>query len=942
MDVNGTKFHLLLGLSDWSSCTDTHGVKLGLAGDLASPPGQPGSPPVEPGSPPFAGDLAWDGRRHELTLVPIPYDPPSDTRAAPLQPSDRRGAASDSFGNWYWIGPDGRSILVRSSGSGTASTFWPAGQDCGAGDSRLGEFADLEPASPPPPPPLAGVAVTEDHFLVVGRIEPAGLLVFDLTSGGPPDGLPWPTDVPFSPFDMAPRRGGGVFILDRANAANGMEAYASVWELDRRFHVISSSAPSPPPDAGGGFGPLAGPRSGAGQPRPGLRREDATAVGNDTISVETGPGGESPPGADPVPQSFLTLAQGDAGGSLISLYSGGSALGAAVRISGVSGHDLALAGATLFVADTAGDRSYAFSVAVDGGQLALRRLAGFYPMRGFEGKALVSAAGKPYYDFGEGWIPLVDQPRPQYAESATLFTPVFDGAEPGCVWHRLMLDAMLPHDTRLAVSSKAADELDALDSVDWMPEPAPLPRASGPEVPFVDPGLYDTYELLFQRAQGRYLKILLELSGNGRATPRVRALRAWYPRFSYLERYLPRAYRQDPDSAAFLDRYLANLEGFYTAIEDRIAAAQVLMRADTAPAADLDWLASWFDLALDPMWDESRRRLLLANASAFFQARGTIRGVSLALRFVLERCIGASAFAIPQPPALSAPRIVEAYRTRSTPGVVFGDPTDQAAPRTVVPTPRWTPDQGRDVLTAGWLAFLTQQGLTGIWQALLAGQGQTGQGTYPIADPGGALSAPWSSFSSAALGFVPAAPDPSLWRAFLSRRYPGVAALAAAYGLSGAATPATFDDVLAPVTLPADGPALRDWFQIESVVIPMGAKASRFTVLLPWPMTVTDSQGVTLDQTQLRDLASRVVELQKPAHTVFAIKFFWAAFRIGDARIGDDTLLASGSRVPELVSEAVLGRNYIGETWLAGAAASDTIDRTASLEALRDTGEESQ
>ena len=80
--------------------------------------------------------------------------------------------------------------------------------------------------------------------------------------------------------------------------------------------------------------------------------------------------------------------------------------------------------------------------------------------------------------------------------------------------------------------------------------------------------------------------------------------------------------------------------------------------------------------------------------------------------------------------------------------------------------------------------------------------------------------------------------------------------------------------------------------------------------------------GHELDETQLRELASRVVELQKPAHTIFAIKFFWAAFRIGDARIGDDTLLASGSRVPELVSEAVLGREYLGETWLAGAAAS--------------------
>jgi hypothetical protein len=90
-------------------------------------------------------------------------------------------------------------------------------------------------------------------------------------------------------------------------------------------------------------------------------------------------------------------------------------------------------------------------------------------------------------------------------------------------------------------------------------------------------------------------------------------------------------------------------------------------------------------------------------------------------------------------------------------------------------------------------------------------------------------------------------------------------------------------------------------------------------VLLPWPLHVHDSGGAELDARQLRELATRVVELQKPAHTTFAVKFFWSAFRIGDARLGDDTLLAGGSRVPELVSQAVLGRGFLGETRLAGA-----------------------
>ena len=42
--------------------------------------------------------------------------------------------------------------------------------------------------------------------------------------------------------------------------------------------------------------------------------------------------------------------------------------------------------------------------------------------------------------------------------------------------------------------------------------PDPRPRASGAEVPFAASGPYSTHELLFQRAQGRYLGIGL---GNG-------------------------------------------------------------------------------------------------------------------------------------------------------------------------------------------------------------------------------------------------------------------------------------------------------------------------------------------------------------------------------------------------------------------------------------------
>jgi hypothetical protein len=192
---------------------------------------------------------------------------------------------------------------------------------------------------------------------------------------------------------------------------------------------------------------------------------------------------------------------------------------------------------------------------------------------------------------------------------------------------------------------------------------------------------------------------------------------------------------------------------------------------------------------------------------------------------------------------------------------------------------------------------------------------------YPILDPGDETSARWTAFSQAVLGFVPQAADPARWRAFLAHRYPNAAAVPGAQGATD------FSQLEPPVTLPADGAALVDWYRFQSVVLPMERTAHRFTVLLPWPLEVADSAGRTLDSDELRGLAQRVVELQKPAHTVFSVRFFWAAFRVGEARLGDDTLLASGSRAPELLRAAVLGRADLGGSYLAGPVAGDTIRR---------------
>ena len=882
MDVNGSRFELLLGRDDWARCEDANGHRLEALwqGDVPGP-----LAPVD-----------WEDASKALTLRPDIFRfPAAPLDRAPLL-GDRRGAGRDRYGSWYWIAPDGVGLLVQSAGTGTTSRFWPIDATA-AEDAHTGAFAPAQPVAPQAPQPLAGAAVTTDHFLVVGTLDPPGLLVFDLQGGGAPSQLPWPDTVAFAPFDIAPRADGGVLVLDVERAL--------VWELDRFFRIVPAAAPVSPGPQVGSFEPVPGPPVVPPATIATASVSDATACSGEPIAIEAAPGG-----------GVLVLDRGDAQGSIVTLYRDGVAVGAGARTEDpqlelhVTGHDMALVGDVLFVADAAGNQSYAFKLALGPGGVALTLLRDYYPMRRFGGKGIVATERGPYYDFEDAWIPLASQPRARFVEAGEIFTPVLDGGEPSCVWHRLMLDARIGPGTSIAIWSAAADEQDELALAGWQREPDPQPRSSGTELPFVDNGRYDTHELLFQRAAGRYLRLRLELRGDGRATPRVRALRAWYPRFSYLERYLPAVYREDAASGSFLDRFLANVEGLYTSIEDRLAAVQVLFGADTAPPETLDWLAGWFDLALDPLWDERRRRLLLRNAWRFFQTRGTIRGIELMLRLTLDRCVDDGVFDEPRPPALAVPRIVEAYRTRRTPGVVFGDPTDLEQPRLVAAAARWRPDQGRDALHAGYAEYLTASGLPAA--------------PFPIADPGGTASAGWRAFSRAVLGFMPGPVDAARWRAFLARRYANAGALSRAHGTAWP----DFAAVVPPRELPRDGAPLVDWFAFGSVVQPMAAKAHRFSVLLPWPLHVADSRGVELDQEGLRALARRVVELQKPAHTTFTVRFFWAAFRIGEARLGDDTLLASGSRVPELVRPAVLGRDHLGETALAGPVASDRLRRT--------------
>lgn len=907
MDVNGTRFQLFLGSNDWGNCSETE--------DGATPLSQ-----AWKNSDPRGGaSCAWDEKHAELTLKPCLLQIVASPSHAPPQLSDRRGADRDRYGNWYWIDKTGGELLVNSVGTGNTTHFWTLADGLDRGSLLDGGYFQPRPGEEPIlPDPLAlsGLAVTEDHYLVVGVLQPRGILVFDLYMGGPPQMILWPGEVPFTPFDMAPMPGGGAWILDRENAR--------YWALDRHFNVITREQQElllaeeqvdifQPADGSSERRKVAGTFPG------GILLDAAVPIPIfDAVAIEALPDGtvlilESDPRASfsLIYRYFFArqLGQPVSTEAMKTLVEPGKRDGFHLR-----GYDFAFVPEhnedgeplpdRLYVVPEEGNQVYPFTIWQQDNQLGLQPLPNYFPMRMFGGKALVAKGDQAWYDFSDGWVPLVELRRARYSTSAMLFTPLgghrhaFDGQFLDCVWHRLMLDACIPRETSVLIYSRTANDEEELPSAQWQAEPPPYLRGDGSELPFGEPVTGEdngTWELLFQAASGRYLQLKIVLTGNGRSTPHLRAMRIYYPRFSYLEHYLPAVYREDSQSASFLDRFLANLEGFYTSIEDKIAAVQMLFDARSAPSEALDWLASWFGIALDLAWDANRRRLFLRHAMDFFQYRGTICGLLMMLRLTFDSrpgetiftdCLGDSAHS-------SSIRIVEAFRAR------------QAGPR-----PTWSPAQGEAALRQAYKLFLEQRGLD-----------TTQVNDFPLVAPTGAnVLAAWKQCAQVALGFIPSTSDADqqLWSDFLQRRYEKIDALNSAY----LRIYSDFVCVPLPKALPPDGPAMHDWYQFQSIVLSMRNSAHQFTVLLPAP-----TSGTAEDYQHELDLATRIIEMGKPSHTVFEVKFYLAAIRIGATRLGIDTFVDLGSRAPQLMTPAILGQSYLLESYLASQQTLDVTHR---------------
>jgi hypothetical protein len=102
------------------------------------------------------------------------------------------------------------------------------------------------------------------------------------------------------------------------------------------------------------------------------------------------------------------------------------------------------------------------------------------------------------------------------------------------------------------------------------------------------------------------------------------------------------------------------------------------------------------------------------------------------------------------------------------------------------------------------------------------------------------------------------------------------------------------------------------------MAVPIRNAAHQFTVLVP----VVPGEGGRALGRRLEQVEA-VVRREKPAHTEFQIKPYWALFRAGTARLGLDTALGEGARFTGIE----LGRTALGEGFLAFGHPWNVTDR---------------
>jgi phage tail-like protein len=204
-------------------------------------------------------------------------------------------------------------------------------------------------------------------------------------------------------------------------------------------------------------------------------------------------------------------------------------------------------------------------------------------------------------------------------------TQALDSKIPNCQWHRVLLNAQVPGGTSIQIDSFTKETIDTDDRDSVVTDP------DFNQWKFCVKAGDSNPDCLVQSGTGRYLWLRLTLNSNGLDSPELRSLKAFYPRTSYLQ-YLPAVYQEDEDSRQFLERFLSIFQSEFDEFDRRIDRFWELFNPGSTPAKDLQWLAGWLALVINPAWSEAKLRSMIKDAFQAYLQRGTLAGLQQTIR----------------------------------------------------------------------------------------------------------------------------------------------------------------------------------------------------------------------------------------------------------------------------------------------------------------------
>ena len=235
-------------------------------------------------------------------------------------------------------------------------------------------------------------------------------------------------------------------------------------------------------------------------------------------------------------------------------------------------------------------------------------------------------------------------------QEGVFYSKALDNGQPESLWHRISLRGIVPTKASVEVYYFTSDnqtlkdiydktlagkdsteqkvaQIETLLGTSWIgPEQFQGSVQSPQSVKKpgeAEPVKSDALELIINPNKGRYLWFKIRLiTFDQKVRPTVQSARVYYPRLSYL-RYLPPAYREDPVSAAFLERFLSMFETSFGSLEAEIDYLFRYFDPKLSPKEFLPWLSSWINLSLDDDVPEGRVRRFIQRASYLYSRKGT-------------------------------------------------------------------------------------------------------------------------------------------------------------------------------------------------------------------------------------------------------------------------------------------------------------------------------